>query len=95
MLNVYNTIGTQPGRVRCPLDGSGELRGCRREHGSHFGARDPMSQNAQEQLKCVDQKIYLQMTYKTGQRREDCNPWTRAETQGGIERTSDGVFLRS
>ena len=34
MLDVQYNLRTQPGRVRCSTCGPGELRGCRREHGS-------------------------------------------------------------
>ena len=40
MLNVQYNLRIQPGRVRCKTCGPGELRGCRREHGSHWGRRD-------------------------------------------------------
>ena len=35
MLNMQYHLRTQPGRVRCSTCRPGELRGCRREHGSH------------------------------------------------------------
>ena len=68
MLDVQYKNRAQPGRVRRAPGGPGELRGCGREHCSHRGERDPVPTNAQGQLKCVDQKSSLQMTYKTGQR---------------------------
>ena len=40
MLDVQYNLRTQPGRVRCSTCGLGELRRCRREHGSHWGRRD-------------------------------------------------------
>ena len=36
MLDVQHNIRAQPGRVRCAPSGPGELRGCGREHGSHW-----------------------------------------------------------
>ena len=42
----------------------GELRGCRREHGSHEGRRDTVPLNVQGQLKDVDQEAYLQLIYE-------------------------------
>ena len=36
MLDVQYHLRTQPGRVRCSTCRPGELRGCRREHGSHW-----------------------------------------------------------
>ena len=70
MLDVQYKIRAQPGRVRRAPGGPGELRGCGREHCSYRGERDPVPTNAQGQLKCVDQKSYLQVTCKTGQRPE-------------------------
>ena len=40
MLDVQYHLRTQPGRVRCSTCRVGELRGCRREHGSHWRRRD-------------------------------------------------------
>ena len=59
-LDVHNNFGTQPGRVRRSL-GPGELRGCRRDHGSHWGGRDPVPLKVQGQLKYVDQEACLQL----------------------------------
>ena len=47
-----------------------ELRGCRREHGFHWGRRDTVPLKVQEQLKCEDQKPCLQLICETGQRPE-------------------------
>ena len=58
MLDVQYNHRTQPGRVRCSTCGPGELRGCRRAHGSpHCGGRDTVPLKAQEQLKGVDQEV--------------------------------------
>ena len=48
----------------------GELRVCRREHGSHMGRRDTVPLNV-GQLKDVDQEAYLQLIYESGQRPEN------------------------
>ena len=71
MLDVQYNLRTQPGRVRCSTCRLGELRGCRREHGSHWGRRDTVSLNVQGQLREVDQEVYLQLTYESGQRLEN------------------------
>ena len=68
------------------LADQGGLRGCRREHGSHWGRRDTVPRKVQGQLKGVDQEACLQLIY---------DPWTRAEAESGIGRTSDGVFQHS
>ena len=68
MLDVQNHLRTQPGRVRCSTCRPGELRGCRREHGSHWGRRDTVPQKVQGQLKGVDQEACFQLIYETGQR---------------------------
>ena len=70
MLDVQYNLGTQPGRVRCSTCGPGELGGCRREHGSHWGRRDTVPPKVQEQLTGVDQEACLQLIYDTGQRPE-------------------------
>ena len=44
----------------------GELRGCRREHGSNWGRRDTVPLNLQGQLKDVDQEMYLQLISDIG-----------------------------
>ena len=44
----------------------GELRGCRREHGSHWGRRDTVPLNVQGQLEGVDQEACLQLIYEIG-----------------------------
>ena len=36
LFDVQYNLRTQPGRVRCSTCRPGELRGCRREHGSHW-----------------------------------------------------------
>ena len=59
MLDVQYNIRAQPGRVRCAPSAPRELRGCVREHGSHWGGRDTVPLEAQGQLKCVDQKTCL------------------------------------
>ena len=46
------------------------LRGCRREHGSHWGRRDAVPLKVQGQLKGGDQGVSLQLIYETGQRPE-------------------------
>ena len=93
MLDVQHNIRAH----RCAPSGPGEFRGCGREHGSHWGGRDPVPPEAQGQLKCVDQKTCLQLIYETGQRPE--NQITAlglvSRQKDGIERTSYGVFLRS
>ena len=71
MLDVQYNLRTQPGRVRCSTCGPGELRGCRREHGSHWGRRDTVPLNVQGQLKDVDQEVCLQLIYESGQRPEN------------------------
>ena len=71
MLDVQDHLRTQPGRVRCSTCRLGELRGCRREHGSHWGRRDTVPLNVQGQLKCVDQEVYLLLIYETEQRPEN------------------------
>ena len=71
MLDVQYNLRTQSGRVRCSTCRPGELRGCRREHGSHWGRRDTVLLNVQGQLKDVDQEVYLQLTYEFGQRPEN------------------------
>ena len=68
MLDVQYNLRTQPGRVRCSTGRPWELRGCRREHGSHRGRRDTVHLKVQGQLKGVDRDICLQLIYKTGQR---------------------------
>ena len=70
MLDVQYNLRNQPGRVRCSTCGPGELRGCRREHGSHWGRRNTVSLQVQQQLKGVDQEACLQLIYETGQRPE-------------------------
>ena len=67
MLDVQYHLRTQPGRVRCSTCRQGEPRGCRREHGSHWGRRDKVPLNVQGQLKDVDQEVYLQSIYESGQ----------------------------
>ena len=47
MLDVQYHLRTQNGQVRCSTCGPGELRGCRREHGSHWGRRDTVSLKVQ------------------------------------------------
>ena len=71
MLDVQYNLRTQPGRVRCSTCRPGEFRRCRREHGSHLGRRDTMPLNVQGQLKDVDQEVYLQLVYESGQRPEN------------------------
>ena len=71
MLDVQYNLRTQPGRVRCSTCRPGELRGCRREHGSHWGRRDTVPLNVQGQLKGVDQEACLQLIYESGQRPEN------------------------
>ena len=61
MLDMHYNLRTQPGRMRCTICGPGELRGCRREHGSL---------EIQGQLKGGDQEISLHLIYGTGQRPE-------------------------
>ena len=51
-----------------------ELRGCRREHGSHWRRRDTVPLKVQGQLKGVDQEVYLQLIYESGQRPENQVP---------------------
>ena len=41
MLDVHYDIRAQPGRVRRSPGGPGEIRGCRREHGSHWEDETP------------------------------------------------------
>ena len=69
MLDVQYNIRTQPGRVRRSTCRPGELRGCRREHGSHWGRRDTVPRKVQGQLKCVEEAC-LQLIKETGQRPE-------------------------
>ena len=71
MLDVQYHLRTQPGRVRCSTCRPGELRGCRREHGSHWGRRNTVPLNVQGQLKDVDQEVHLQLIYESGQRPEN------------------------
>ena len=71
MLDVQYHLRTQSGRVRCSTCRPGELRGCRREHGSHWGRRDTVPLNVQGQLKDVDQEACLQLIYESGQRPEN------------------------
>ena len=68
MLDVQYHLRTHGCDVRL---GPGELRGCRREHGSHWGRRDTVPLNVKGQLKGVDQKVYLLLIYETGQRPEN------------------------
>ena len=49
---------------------TGELRGCRREHGSHWGRRDTAPLKVQRQLNGVDQEGCLLLIFETGQRTE-------------------------
>ena len=70
MLDVQYNLRTQPGRVRCSTCGPGELRGCRREHGSHWGRRDTAPLKVQRQLNGVDQEACLQLIPGTGHRPE-------------------------
>ena len=70
-LDVQYNLRTQSGRVRCSTCRLGELRGCRREHGSHWGRRDTVPLKVQGQLKGVDQEVCLQLIYETGQRPEN------------------------
>ena len=51
MLDIQYCLRTQPGRVRCSTCRPGELRGCRREHGSHWGRRDTVPRRLQVQMK--------------------------------------------
>ena len=67
MLDVQYNLCTQPGPVRRAPGGPGELRGCRREHGSHWGQRDTVPLKVQGQLKGVDQKTCIQLICETGQ----------------------------
>ena len=69
-LDVQYNLRTQPGRVRCSTCGLGELRGCRREHGSYWGRRDTAPLKVQRQLNGVDQEACLQLIPGTGQRPE-------------------------
>ena len=71
MLDVQYNLRTQPGRVRCSTCRPGELRGCRREHGSHWGRRDSVPLNVHGQLKAVDQEVCLLLISETGQRPEN------------------------
>ena len=71
MFDVQCYLKTQPGRVRCSTCTPGELRGCRRGHGSHWGRRDTVLVKAQGQLKGVDQEARLQLIYESGQRQEN------------------------
>ena len=97
MLYVRYNLRTQSGRVRCSTCGPGELRGCRREHGSHWGRRDTVKLNVQGQLKGVDKEACLQLIYETGQRPEsqitNLGLVPRQKVESG--RTSDGVFQHS
>ena len=71
MLDVQYNLTTQPGRVRGSTCRPGELRGCRREHGSHCGRRDTVPLNVLGQLKDADQEVYLLLIFETGQRPEN------------------------
>ena len=70
MLDEQYDLRTQPGRVRCSTCRPGELRGCRHEHGFHWGRRDTEPLKVQGQLKGVDQEACLQLISESGQRPE-------------------------
>ena len=96
MLDMQYHLRTQPGRVRCSTCRPGELRGCRREHGSHWGRRDTVPLKVQGQLKGVDQEVCLQLICKTGQRPENqITTLGLVPRQSEIGRTSGGAFQRS
>ena len=59
MLDIHYKLRTQPGRMRCSNCGPGELRWCRREHGSL---------KVLWQLKGGNHGISLHLIYETGQR---------------------------
>ena len=65
------TSGLSLGGCDVRLVDRSELRGCRRELGSHWGRRDTVPQKVQGQLKGVDQEACLQLIYETGQRLEN------------------------
>ena len=67
---IQDDFRAQSGRVRRAPGGPGELRGCGREHGSHWGGRISVPLNAHGLLNNVGQKVYVQMTYKTRHRPE-------------------------
>ena len=71
MLDVQYNLRTQSGRVRCSTCRPVELRGCRREHGSHWRRRNTVLAKVQGQLKGVDQEACLQLIYESGQRPEN------------------------
>ena len=71
MLDEQYNLRTQPGRVRCSTCRLGEFRGCRREHGFHWGRRDTVPLKVQGQLKGVDQEACLQLNCESGQRPEN------------------------
>ena len=71
MLDVQYNLRTQPGRVRCSNCRRGELRRCRREHGSHWRRRDTVPLNVQGRVKDADQEVYLQLIHESGQRPEN------------------------
>ena len=97
MLDVQYNLRTQSGRVRCSTCGPEELRGCRRERGSHWGRRDTVLPKVQGQLKSVDPEVCLQLIDASGQPPE--NQMTTLglvpRQKSGIGRTSDGVFQHS
>ena len=68
MLDVWYHLRTQPGRVRCSTCRPGELRGCRREHGS-IGVDETLGRAGR--LKGVDQEVHLPLIHETGQRLEN------------------------
>ena len=70
MLDMQFNLKTQPGRMRCSTCGTGKFRGCRREHGSHWGPRDAVPLKVQGQLKGAGKEVTLQLIYETGQRPE-------------------------
>ena len=71
MLDVQYHLRNQAGSVRCSTCAPGELRGCRREHGFHWGRRNTVPLNVQGQLKGVDQEVCLLLIYETRQRPEN------------------------
>ena len=78
MLDVQYNFRTQPGRVRCSTCRPGEIRGCRREHGSRWGRRDTVPLNVQGQLEEVDQEPVSSIKLDNGRR-------TRPrETESGV-----------